>query len=75
MKLDETIGVKALSLTGYALSAVGQGVSDWQWTATSLSSGNRFAAGNDASAGNANHRITQLVKELIQKGILQGTIS
>ena len=67
--------LKVLNSMLLGVSAVGAQVSDQQWIATSLSSGNRFAAGNDTSAGNANHRITQLIAELIRKGILQGTVS
>lgn len=67
--------LKVLNSMLLGVSAVGAQVSDQQWIATSLSSGNRFAAGNDTSAGNANHRITQVIAELIRKGIFQGTIS
>lgn len=72
---DQVRVLNSILLGGLTSSPIGAAVSDQQWIATSLSSGNRFAAGNDTSAGNANHRITQLIAELIRKGILQGTIS
>lgn len=72
---DQIRAFHSISLAGLAVSAIGAQISDQQWIATSLSSGNRFSAGNDTSAGNANHRITQLIAELIRKGILQGTVS
>lgn len=72
---DQVRVFHSISLAGLAVSAIGAQVSDLPWVATSLTSGNRFSAGNDTSAGNANHRITQVIAELIRKGIFQGTIS
>lgn len=75
MELKDQIGFRNMSAYGYAVSAFGQAVSDYSWTATSLTSGNRYVSGNETNANIVSHRLAQLVKELIQKGILQGTIS
>lgn len=72
---DQIRAFNSISIANYAVSAFGAQVADFQWTATSLTSGNRYVSGNETNANIVSHRLTQLVKELIQKGILQGTIS